>query len=443
MNEVLTVLLAGGAGERLSPLTREHCKPAIPFGGIYRLVDIPLSNCINSGLYRICVLTQHKALSLNRHIRQAWHFLPPELGAFVETLPPMRRNRDTWYLGTADAVYQNMATIADEAAPYTLILSADHVYKMDYREMVAQHVRLRADVTLATTHIDPGEANRFGIVTTDDQHRITAFTEKPPASEARRSRIDPSRCMASLGIYLFSTPILLAALLEDAEDANSGHDFGHDVLPKLLPHCVVGAYDLSASPGGASRYWRDVGTLDAYFEANMDLLGRYPPFTLDDAGWPLRAAMPALPPARFALGDEGETGTAVDSLVSPGCVVEGGRVARSVLSPRVRVKSHSWVEESVVLSNVSLGHHCHLRRCIVGEDLTVPDGFVAGIRPSEDRRAGHCVTDAGVVVIHAESPGIGRLRPSEPGPVSRLPTPIAPSKRREPAFARVATLSGS
>jgi len=443
MQEVLTVLLAGGAGERLGPLTREHCKPAIPFGGIYRLVDIPLSNCINSGLYRICVLTQHKALSLNRHIRQAWHFLPPELGAFVETLPPMRRNRDTWYLGTADAVYQNMATIADEAAPYTLILSADHVYKMDYREMVAQHARLRSDVTLATIHIDPYEANRFGIVTTDDQHRITGFAEKPPESEARRSRIDPSRCMASLGIYLFSTPVLLAALLEDAEDPHSAHDFGHDVLPKLLPHCVVSAYDLSAGPGGASRYWRDVGTLDAYYEANMDLLGRCPPFMLDDGEWPLRAAMAALPPARFTFGDDGEAGTAVDSLVSPGCAIEGGRVVRSVLSPRVRVTSHSWVEESVVLGNVSIGHHCHLRRCIVEEDLSIPDGFVAGVQMSDEQRAGHFVTDSGVVVLNAESPGIGRLRRSEPPAVSRLPLPIAPARRCKPAPARVAAILAS
>lgn len=442
MHEVLTVLLAGGAGERLRPLTREHCKPALPFGGLYRLVDIPLSNCINSGLYRICVLTQHKALSLNRHIRQAWHFLPPELGAFVETLPPMRRNRNTWYLGTADAVYQNLATITDEAAPYTLILSADHVYRMDYREMVAQHVRLRSDVTLATTHIDPSEANRFGIVTTDDRQRITGFAEKPSKQDARRSRVDPNRCMASLGIYLFSTPILLAALLEDAEDLNSAHDFGHDVLPKLLPHCVVSAYDLSAGPGGASRYWRDVGTLDAYYEANLDLLGSCPPFLLDDGEWPLRAAIAALPPARFAFGNDGEAGAAVDSLVSPGCAIEGGRVVRSVLSPRVRVKSHSWVEESVVLGNVSLGRHCHLRRCIVEEDLSIPDGFVAGVRPSDDQRAGHFVTDSGVVVLHAESPGIVRRRQPEPGTVSRL-LPIAPGKQLKPGLARVAAISGS
>lgn len=443
MHEVLTVLLAGGAGERLGPLTREHCKPALPFGGLYRLVDIPLSNCINSGLYRICVLTQHKALSLNRHIRQAWHFLPPELGAFVETLHPMRRNRNTWYLGTADAVYQNIATIAEEATPYTLILSADHVYRMDYREMVAQHIRLRADVTLATTHIDPGEASRFGIVATNDQHRITAFAEKPPASQARRSKMDPSRCLASLGIYLFSTQVLLAALIEDAEEPNSSHDFGHDVLPKLLQSCAVCAYDLSANPGDASRYWRDVGTLDAYFEANMDLLGRCPRFMLDDAEWPLRAAMPALPPARFAFGEDGEAGTAIDSLVSPGCLVEGGTVARSVLSPRVGVKSHSRVEESVVLSNVSIGRHCDLRRCIVEENLTISDGFVAGVRLSDDQRAGHFVTDSGVVVLHAESPGIRRSRQPGGGAVSRPQLPIAPGKRQKPRLARVAVVSGS
>ncbi len=438
MHEVLTVLLAGGAGERLGPLTREHCKPAIPFGGIYRLVDIPLSNCINSGLYRICVLTQHKALSLNRHIRQAWHFLPPELGAFVETLPPMRRNRDTWYLGTADAVYQNMATIIDEAAPYTLILAADHVYKMDYREMVAQHVRLNADVTLATIHIDPREANRFGIVTTNDQQQVIAFAEKPPAGQAPRSRVDPTRCMASLGIYLFSTPILLAALVEDAADLHSGHDFGHDVLPRLLGTCSVRAYDLSAQPGAAVGYWRDVGTLDAYFDANMDLLGRRPRFTLHDVDWPLRAAMPALPPARFAFADDGEPGTAVDSLVSSGCVVEGGRVTHCVLSPSVNVKSHSLVEESVVLSHVSIGHKCHLRRCIVAEHLTIPDGFVAGVRLADDQRAGHYITDGGVVVLHAESPGLGRLTSSAPGHTARVPLPVT---LREPALARVATTS--
>lgn len=442
MNEVLTVLLAGGAGERLGPLTKEQCKPAIPFGGIYRLVDIPLSNCINSGFYRICVLTQHKALSLNRHIRQAWSFLPPELGAFVEILPPMRRNRETWYLGTADAVYQNMATIAEEAAPYTLVLAADHVYKMDYREMLAQHIGLRADVTLATAHIDPCESSRFGIVTMNAQHRITAFAEKPPAGEGRRSWIDPSRCMASLGIYLFSTPVLLAALLEDADDPNSGHDFGHDVLPKLLRRRTVCAYDFSASPGGAVSYWRDVGTLDAYFEANMDLLGRGPRFSLDDVDWPIRGASPVLPPARFSCGEDGEAGAAIDSLVSPGCVVEGGKVARSVLSPRVRVKGHSRVEDSVVLSNVSIGRHCHLRRCIVEENLTIPDGFVAGVRLGDDQQAGHFVTDAGVVVLHAASPGIGRLRSAGPATVSKIPVLLAPAKRNR-ELARVATVSSS
>lgn len=442
MHEVLTVLLAGGAGERLDPLTREHCKPAIPFGGIYRLVDIPLSNCINSGLYKICVLTQHKALALNRHIRQAWGFLPPELGAFVEVLPPMKRNRDTWYLGTADAVYQNMATLIEEAAPYTLILSADHVYKMDYREMLAQHLRLRADVTLATTHVDPCEANRFGIVTADDQHRVIAFDEKPPASKASRSRVDPGRCMASLGIYLFSTPVLLAALAQDAEDPHSGHDFGHDILPKLLRHRKVCAHDLAERPGGPSHYWRDVGTVDAYYEANMDLLGRHPLFVLDDPDWPLRAATPPLPPARFALSDGAETGMAVNSLVSPGCVIEGGRVSHSVLSPSVRVGCRSQVEDSVVLGNVNIGRSCYLRRCVVEENLVIPDGFAAGVRPSDDKRAGHCVTGAGVVVLHSESPGLVRMGRLEPNGRKR-PMPLAQGKRRDREGALAAAVSSS
>lgn len=442
MHEVLTVLLAGGAGERLDPLTREHCKPAIPFGGIYRLVDIPLSNCINSGLYKICVLTQHKALALNRHLRQAWGFLPPELGAFVEVLPPMKRNRDTWYLGTADAVYQNMATLIEEAAPYTLILSADHVYKMDYREMLAQHLRLRADVTLATTHVEPCEANRFGIMSVDDQHRVIAFEEKPAATKASRSRVDPNRCIASLGIYLFSTSVLLAALSEDAEDSNSGHDFGHDILPKLLRHRKVCAHDLAERPGGPSLYWRDVGTVDAYYEANMDLLGRHPLFVLDEADWPLRAATPPLPPARFALGDGAEAGMAVDSLVSPGCVIEGGRVSHSVLSPRVHVGCRSEVEDAVILGNVSIGRSCSLRRCVVEENLVIPDGFAAGIRPADDRRAGHCVTGAGVVVLHSESPGIVRMGRPEPHG-RREPTPLAQGQRRERQVAHATAVSAS
>lgn len=411
MDRVLTILLAGGAGERLHPLTYEHAKPALPFGGIYRLIDIPLSNCINSDLFRIYVLTQHKALTLNRHIRQAWHFLPAELGAFVEVLPPMKRNRDTWYMGTADAVYQNLASIAEEAPLYTLILSADHVYKMDYREMLAWHVTQQADVTLATTEIVPPEARRFGVVQVDRGRRIHSFDEKPDPDSAARSSSNEDRCIASLGVYLFSTPVLLAALFEDAEDPDSTHDFGRDLLPRLIRSAKVSSYQFVDETRTIPHYWRDVGTVDAYHQANLDLVTANPEFNLYDDKWPLRTSITAQPPARFAVGGETRhTGAVIDSLVSHGCVLSGSRVVRSVLSPGVRVGSFSQVEDSVVFENVSIGRNCRIRRAIVDANVEIPEGYEVGLSPERDERAGHSLSDEGVVVVHAGSPGLQRRR---------------------------------
>ena len=407
MEEILTILLAGGAGERLAPLTRDQPKPMMPFGGIYRLIDLTLSNCLNSGLSKIYVLTQYKALSLNRHIRQVWNILSPELGQFIEAVPPTQRLRDTWYLGTADAVYQNMQSIVEERVPYVLILSADHVYKMNYAHMLDWHVERGADVTVATTRISPSDSSRFGIVNMDAEYSIQDFDEKPPQERAVRSHFNEGVCSASMGVYLFSTPVLLEALMEDAQDEGSSHDFGHDVLPRLMGRRRVVAYDFVDENKKEMVYWRDVGTLEAYFEANLDLVAVTPVFNLYDQEWPLRTSMPPLPPAKFVFATEGQCmGLALDSIVSHGCIISGGRVIRSVLSPGVRVDCHASVENSLLFSGVQIGAHCRIRNAIVDHNLKIPEHAVIGLDPETNRREGHTVTDSGLVIIHADSPGV-------------------------------------
>lgn len=400
MEKVLAILMAGGAGERLAPLTSEEAKPMMPFGGIYRLIDITLSNCVNSGVTRIYVLTQHKALSLNRHIRDAWNILAPELGQFIEALPPTRRLRDTWYLGTADSVYQNMESIVEEGVPYVLILAADHVYKMNYGHMLEWHCSQNAEVTVATTQVAPEEASRFGIVEMDERYRIVGFEEKPQHGNPKRSFFNAETCSASMGIYLFSTPVLLEALQEDAEDETSSHDFGHDILPKLAGRRRVVAYDFMDENKKDVRYWRDVGTLDAYYEANMDLVAVSPVFNLYDQKWPIRTAPPRLPPAKFVFADEGRRmGIALDSLVSHGCIISGGRVVSSVLSPGVRINSHCQVESSILFPNVEIGRSSRIRKAIIAQNVKIPPNTFIGWDPEEDRAAGHLVTDSGLVVV--------------------------------------------
>jgi glucose-1-phosphate adenylyltransferase len=412
VEQVLTILLAGGAGERLSPLTLEEPKPMMPFGGIYRLIDVTLSNCVNSGLTRIFVLTQHKALSLNRHIREAWNILSPELGQFVEAVPPTRRLRDTWYLGTADAVYQNMQSIEEEGTRYTLILSADHVYKMNYQHMLDWHIKRGADVTVGTTQVGTEEASRFGIVDMDDSFCIYDFEEKPQHGQPQRSRFNPDACSASMGVYLFSTDALLDALLKDAENDASTHDFGRDVLPSLIGRRRVVAYDFIDENRKEVRYWRDVGTLDAFYEANMDLAAVAPVFNLYDPDWPIRTAPSKQPPAKFVFSEEGRRmGVALDSLVSHGCIVSGGRVAHSVLSPGARINSHCVVENCVLFSNVVVGRYSRIRRAIIDQNIRLPESTEIGLNLDADMRAGHFVTDSGLVVIHRDSPGVEHLAP--------------------------------
>ncbi len=400
MENILAILLAGGAGERLSPLTKDIAKPAVPFGGAYRIIDFTLSNCINSDVRRILILTQYKSLELTRHIRHGWNILSPEMGEYIETLPPMKRVHDDWYQGTADAVFQNYHSIEAEGSLLTLILSGDHIYKMNYRDMVDWHYRHQADITIATIQVGPEEAGRFGVMEIDDDFRITGFEEKPQHGNPKRSRFDPSMVSASMGIYVFNTGVLLRELHEDAQNPNSSHDFGRDVLPNCLNRARVIAYDFHDINASQVRYWRDVGTLDAYYEANMDLVAVTPEFNLYDEGWPIRTRVGQQPPAKFVFAEEGRrTGIAMDSIVSAGCIISGGRVMRSVLFPGVRVNSFCEVEYSILMPNANIGRNARVRRAIVNTDVTVPDSAVIGFDPQADRDHGYTVTEGGITVV--------------------------------------------
>ncbi|MBZ5531301.1 MAG: glucose-1-phosphate adenylyltransferase [Acidobacteriia bacterium] len=398
MKSTLGVLLAGGAGERLYPLTRDRAKPAVVFGGNYRIIDITLSNCINSDLRKVYILTQYKALSLNRHIREGWGtVVARELGEFIEVMPPMKRVSDSWYLGTADAVYQNIYSIGSEQPKHVLILSGDHIYKMNYQRMLDQHEASGADVTLATILIDPGDCSRFGVVDIDRTGRIIGFEEKP-ATTTLRSPYNPDAVSGSMGVYLFNTDVLLPVLLKDAEDANSSHDFGKDILPKILDHYKLYSFNFIDENRKEALYWRDVGTLEAYYEANMDLVAVSPVFNLYDKEWPIRTHQRQYPPAKFVFGEPGRTGMAIDSIVCPGCILSGGSVKNSVLSPDVRVNSFSEVDASIIFSHVNIGRHCRIRRAILDRDVHIPEGTVIGFDPEEDAR-NYVVTESGITVV--------------------------------------------
>ena len=386
MVNVLAILLAGGAGERLYPLTRDTAKPGVPFGGVYRIIDFTLSNCVNSNVRRIFILTQYKSLELNRHIRDGWQIVSSELGEYIEVLPPMKRVSDEWYQGTADAVYQNLHSILTEAPDQVLILSADHIYKMDYGDMIDWHASKGADITIATTQMDPAEASRFGVAQIDHGYRVYGFEEKPKHGNPVRSVFNPEMISASMGIYVFSTKVLIDELLSDAEDPDSSHDFGRDILPKCLERRRVVAYDFNDINAKAARYWRDVGTLDAYYEANMDLIAVSPEFNLYDTRWPIRMRAIQAPPAKFVFAVEGQRmGVASDSIVSPGCIVSGGRVNRSVLGPFVRVNSYSEIDDSIIMPRARIGRYSRVRRAILDEDVVLPEnsrvGFNRGRRP--------------------------------------------------------------
>lgn len=399
LDDILVILLAGGAGERLYPLTRERAKPAVYFGGPYRIIDFTLSNCINSGLRHIFIATQYKSLSLSRHIRMGWTVVSEELGEFIEILPPQKRVGEHWYLGTADAVYQNLYSVSREAPSHIIVLSGDHVYKMDYSKMLCFHLDRGADATIAALEVPIDEGSRFGIVHVDEQDRVTGFQEKPERPIPIPGT--PHLALGSMGIYIFRADVLIRALEEDAARADSQHDFGKDIIPTMISRAPVFCYRFHDENKKTAKYWRDIGTLDAYFEANMDLCQINPEFNLYDPEWPLRTHQPQSPPAKFVFAEAGHRcGQATDSIVSSGCIISGSHVTGSILCPNVRVHSFCDIKQSILMPGVRVGRHARLRRVIVDRDVVIPRGAVVGYDADEDRRR-HTVSDGGVVVVTA------------------------------------------
>ena len=414
MRDVLAIVLAGGKGTRLGPLTFHRAKPAVPFGGIYRIIDFPLSNAINSGLRKIVVVIQYKSMSLSRHISQGWGFLPRELDQYVEVIPPQQRVGERWYQGTADAIYQNIYFIEKEQPKHVLVLAGDHVYKMDYRKMLEFHNSQGAECTIATTEIPISKSSQYGIMGVDTTSRVHAFQEKP--EQATPLPTDPNRCLASMGIYVFNTDALIRYLYEDAR-TRSAHDFGKNIIPTMIRKgAPVFAYNFVDENRKEAKYWRDVGTIEEYWEANMDLIAVSPLLNLYDSEWPIRTYHEQMPPPKFVFGQEfqgGRMGVALDSVVSSGCIISGGRVQHSVLSPNVRVNSYARVEESVIFESVNIGRRCRIRRAIIDKDVEIPEGTEIGYDLDRDRER-FWVSPGGIVVIskaeHVEAPDAVRAR---------------------------------
>jgi glucose-1-phosphate adenylyltransferase len=399
MKEVLAVVLAGGKGSRLGPLTRDRAKPAVPFGGIYRIIDFTLSNCLNSGLRRILVLTQYKAMSLDRHINVGWrNYLCRELGEFIDVLPPQQRIDETWYQGTADAVYQNIYTLEKERPECVVILAGDHIYKMDYGKLVGFHQEQAADVTIGALRVKVHEAARqFGIIQVDKQNRVIGFEEKP--AEPKHIPGDPEYCLASMGIYVFNAPFLFDELCRDATLPDSAHDFGRNVIPSMVDVRRVYAFPFLDENRKQDAYWRDVGTIDSYYEANLELTGVEPQLNLYDDHWPVRTYQPNLPPAKYVFKSSERCGAAYDSLVCSGAILSGGEVTRSIVGPQTRVNSYAQVEDSILFSHVDIGRRARIRRAIIDKGVRIPEGFRVGYDEEEDLARGFTVSDNGVVVI--------------------------------------------
>ncbi|MBL8829312.1 MAG: glucose-1-phosphate adenylyltransferase [Planctomycetaceae bacterium] len=401
MDSIVAVVLAGGKGTRLEPLTRDRAKPAVPFGGAYRIIDFTLSNCLNSGIRKMLVLTQYKAMSLDRHINLGWRrFLCHELGEFIDVVPPQQRIDEHWYQGTADAVYQNIYAIEKERPDYVVILAGDHIYKMDYAQLVAAHKEKNADLTIAALPVSIAEATQFGVMQVDGTDRIIGFEEKPAKPKPMPS--DPNRALASMGIYVFTARFLFEQLCLDATKQTSQHDFGRNIIPSIIDSHRVFAFPFRDENRKRDAYWRDVGTLDAYYEANMDLVAVDPLLNLYDAHWPIRSYLPSLPPPKFVFAEpepNGRRGTALDSIVCLGSVISGGHVERSVIGSNVRVNSFAVVEDSILFEGVTIGRHAKIRRTIIDKGVHIPEGTTIGYDLAQDRRRGFTVTENGVVCI--------------------------------------------
>jgi glucose-1-phosphate adenylyltransferase len=398
----LALILAGGRGSRLRQLTLWRAKPAVPFGGKFRIIDFPLSNCLNSGIRMIGVLTQYKAHSLIQHIQKGWSFLRGEFKEFIELLPAQQRIQDSWYSGTADAVYQNLDIIRMHKPDYVLILAGDHVYKMDYGPMIAQHVDSDADMTVGCIEVPLQDAKAFGVLSVDKDGRVTEFKEKPEAPHPMPGV--PDRALASMGIYVFNTAFLYEQLIKDADSTYSTHDFGHDIIPGLIEKYRVFSYPYRDSDLGQSAYWRDVGTVDSFWQANLELIGVLPELNLYDEQWPTWTYQEQLPPAKFIFDDDDRRGMALDSMVSGGCVISGATVRHSLLFSNVRVNSYAVLQDVVALPDVQIGRNCRITRAVIDKCCDLPDGTVIGEDPEQDAERFH-VSPGGVVLVTPEMLG--------------------------------------
>ncbi len=399
MKNVVVVLMAGGGGERLYPLTKHEAKPAVPFGGIYRIIDFTLSNCINSEIRKIFVLTQYKSQSLIRHLRDGWSILSPFLSEFIEILHPQKRISDHWYLGTADSVYQNAYLIKEEKPDFIFVLAGDHIYKIDYRDMLNFHIEKKADLTIGVVEMEISEATRFGVMEIDEESRVVGFQEKPAIP--KHIPENPSKAFVSMGIYIFNTPVLFKELEVDSQNKNSSHDFGKDIIPNMIGRYKVYSFNFYDYQRGEPCYWKDIGTIDSYYESNMDLVSISPKFNLYDYNWPIRTFIPVLPPAKFVHAEEGRVGRSVNSLVSHGCIISGGFVINSILSPNVRVHSFSIVEDSVVHHDVEIGRHSKVKRAIIMAGTKIPPNTTIGYNHEEDLKR-FIVSPKKIVVVQPE-----------------------------------------
>jgi len=401
----LAVILAGGRGTRLKDLTRWRAKPAVPFGGKFRIIDFPLSNCINSGIRQISILTQYKSHSLIRHVQRGWNFLRGEFGEFVELVPAQQRIETSWYEGTADAVYQNLDILRLHDPRYVLVLAGDHIYKMDYGPMIAHHVDFQADMTIGCLEVPLEEARSFGVMSVNDAGQITAFAEKPEHPTA--SPNNPDLAVVSMGIYVFSRDFLFEQLIQDAGDHESSHDFGNDIIPKVIANHKIVAFSYRDAITSKQAYWRDVGTVDAFWAANMELIGITPDLNLYDDSWPIWTYQEQLPPAKFIFDDDDRRGMAVDSMVSGGCIISGGLVRHSLLFSNVRIHSRSHVQDAVILPDAEIGEGCVIHRAVIDKGCVIPDGTVVGKDPAADRDRFY-VSPNGIVLVTPEMLGQDR-----------------------------------
>jgi glucose-1-phosphate adenylyltransferase len=397
--DVLAIVLAGGRGSRLEPLTRDRAKPAVPFGGIYRIIDFTLSNCINSDIRKILVLTQYKATSLNRHLDQGWKFLCRELGEYIEVIPPQQRIAEMWYQGTADAIYQNVYTIEKAAPRDTLILAGDHIYKMNYARTIDYHREIQADLTIACLPVPRVQSREFGVIGVDDNHRVTSFLEKPRDLSGMPHQ--PDKVLASMGIYVFNTDAMYELLFQDAARKEaSNHDFGRDIIPAMIAGgSRVFAYPFRDENRKEAAYWRDVGTLDAYFQTTMDLIQVDPILNLYDQEWPIHTHQPSYPPPKFVHTEGDRRGAAFNSIVCQGAIISGGQVYRSIISPGVRINSFALVEDAILFDGVDVGRRAHIRRAIIDKDVRIPASFEIGWNRDVDLARGFTVTDDGIIVV--------------------------------------------